>query len=347
MSGVLIERTVVKSLAIMKILGETSKAISPIMRKYLGKNVAKDFLPIVQHQVKSGGKRVRPALTILCCQACGGKMEDALLPAAMIELIHNYSLIMDDIIDHGELRRGLPTVRAKYGDAQALLAGMFHREVLGEIAWDTSQPGELYAIMVNAIKQTIEGERMDILCEQSVRDDGHLVTHRYTKVTPRLYFKIIQKKTAELIKAACVAGAIAARAEGDYRQAVSTYGDKVGLTFQVIDDFLDIFGEKTGKQKGKDIIEHKLNNIVIVYALAEMNPGERSKLEKIIKKTKLDKAELDQAFALLNSTKAKTKVLNVAGNLVKEAKVSLKILPETPARQALEELADFVASRLY
>lgn len=334
-------------MTITQILRDAARAVDPIMLRYLSKGAERDFRPIVAHQVKTGGKRVRPALTLLSCQACGGRLADALLPAAMIELIHNYSLIMDDIIDHGELRRGRPTVRAKYGDTQALLAGMFHREVLGEIAQNSPQPKEMYALLVNAIKQTIEGERMDILCEQSSTDDQYVAKHRYTKVTPELYFKVIKKKTAELIKAACLAGAIAARARESHLEAISTYGERVGLAFQVIDDFLDIFGQETGKQRGKDIIEHKLNNAVIVYALPEMSFKERNRLTRIIEAKELDQAALKQALELLESTGARTKVLRLAKRLVKDAKRSLEALPETSAREHLAELADFIAARLY
>ena len=337
----------VRALTITQVLRETARAVDPIMLRYLSKGAGRGFRPIVAHQVKAGGKRVRPALTLLSCQACGGRLADALLPAATIELIHNYSLIMDDIIDHGELRRGRPTVRAKYGDTQALLAGMFHREVLGEMAQNSPRPKEMYALVVNAIKQTIEGERMDILCEQSGRSDHYIAKHRYTRVTPELYFEVIKKKTAELIKAACLAGAIAARARKPYLEAISTYGEKVGLAFQVIDDFLDIFGQETGKQRGKDIIEHKLNNAVIVYALPVMGFQERNRLMRIVRAKELDQAALKQALGLLEATVARAKVLRLAERLVKDAKRSLESLPETSAREALAELADFIAARLY
>jgi geranylgeranyl diphosphate synthase type I len=334
-------------MVITHLLQEMAKAVDPVMLRYLRKGTAKEFKPIIDYQVQTGGKRVRSALALLSCQACGGKLEGALLPAAMMELTHNYSLIMDDIIDHGELRRGSPTVRAKYSDAQALLAGMFHREVIGEIAYDSSKPKELYALLVNAIKETIEGERLDILCEQSGREDQYMTTHRYTSVTPKLYFNIIKKKTAELIRAACLAGAISANATKAQQEAISTYGEKVGLAFQVIDDFLDIFGERTGKQKGKDIIEHKLNNAVIVYALLEMNPQQRAKLVKLLRTKELGQAQLKQALRLLESTGSRARVLGLAEELVDDAKKSLAVLPKTSAREALVELADFVAARLY
>ncbi|OGD53238.1 hypothetical protein A3K80_04785 [Candidatus Bathyarchaeota archaeon RBG_13_38_9] len=324
-----------------------ARLIDPVMIQYLKNGADRNFVPIVNYQVKTGGKRVRAALTILCCQACKGRIKDALIPAAMIELIHNYSLIMDDIIDHGDLRRGLPTVRAKYGDPQALLAGMFHREIIGEMALDSLQSKEIHALMVNAIKVTIEGERLDILCEQAGRYDQYMLKNRYENMTPKLYFKIIKKKTTELIKAACLAGAISARATKIHRNAIAKYGEKIGLAFQVIDDFLDIFGEKTGKQKGKDIIEHKMNNAVIVYALSDMSQKQRKRFIKILQTKRLTKDKIREAMDLLESTNTKVKVLQLANDLVVDAKKSLKVLPESSAKNDLQELADFVAARLY
>jgi len=331
----------------IKTLRRMARLINPIMVQYLKKGADRNFVPIVNYQVKTGGKRVRAALTILCCQACKGRIKDALIPAAMIELIHNYSLIMDDIIDHGDLRRGLPTVRAKYGDPQALLAGMFHREIIGEMALDSSQPKEIHVLMVNAIKVTIEGERLDILCEQAGRYDQYMLKNRYQNMTPKLYFKIIKKKTTELIKAACLAGAISARATKIHRNAIANYGEKIGLAFQVIDDFLDVFGEKTGKQKGKDIIEHKMNNAVIVYALSDMSQKQRKRFMKILQTKRLTKDKIREAMSLLESTNTKVKVLQLANDLVADAKKRLKSLPESPAKNDLQELADFVAARLY
>jgi len=201
--------------------------------------------------------------------------------------------------------------------------------------------------MVNAIKVTIEGERLDILCEQAGRYDQYMLKNRYQNMTPKLYFKIIKKKTTELIKAACLAGAISARATKIHRNAIANYGEKIGLAFQVIDDFLDVFGEKTGKQKGKDIIEHKMNNAVIVYALSDMSQKQRKRFMKILQTKHLTKDKIREAMSLLESTNTKVKVLQLANDLVADAKKRLKSLPESPAKNDLQELADFVAARLY
>ncbi|HID16787.1 TPA: polyprenyl synthetase family protein, partial [Candidatus Bathyarchaeota archaeon] len=250
----------------MNSLISLGRLVDPIILSYLKEGAEAKFLPILKHQILTGGKRIRAALTILSCEAVGGERERALKPAAVIELIHNYSLIMDDIIDHGEVRRGRLTVRAKYSDAMAILAGMFYREVLDELVDDCPNPERMRGLMVNAIKETIEGERLDILFEQAGREEPYVRKFRYKRVPMRLYFKMIGKKTAALIKAACLAGGLSAEASSEDLETLGEFGWKIGLAFQVIDDFLDIYGEKTGKQKGKDIIEHKLGNAVILFA---------------------------------------------------------------------------------
>ena len=321
--------------------------IDPLMRRLLGNEVHKDFAPVVTYQVEMGGKRVRSALALLSCEAAGAERSKALLPAAMIELIHNYSLIMDDIIDRGIMRRGKPTVLAKYGETMALLAGMHYREVLDEIANECSKPDEMRTIMIDAIESTIEGERLDVLFEQAGRDGLYFRRHHSKTVSMDSYFDMIGKKTATLIRAACIAGAIAAEAQDAVKDSLGSYGWKVGLAFQVVDDYLDIFGEKTGKQRGKDIIEHKLGNAVIVFALEEIEKEKKSRLLRILRTESVNSTLLKSALKILEGTTARQKTYDLGQKLVAEGKKSLEYVVESDARTSLLELANFVGNRLY
>jgi len=334
----------------MSIIGSLSRAgrdVDGVIFQYLKQGASIDFLPVVRHQVEAGGKKVRSALTILSCEATGGDREAALRPAAMIELIHNYSLVADDIIDRGEIRRGLPTVRAKYSDAMALLAAMYYREVLDEIANDCPRSDDMRKLMVKTIKATIEGERLDILFEQAGRDEDYVVKHRCKSVSWDVYFEMIGKKTATLIRASCLAGCLAAGASDDATDALSGYGWKIGLGFQVADDFLDIFGERTGKKKGKDIIEHKLGNAAIISALEELSDSKAKDLLAILRSSRVNASKLKDAMKLIDATSSKTRTYRLAEKLVNEGKAKLKILPESSAKTALVQLADFIATRVY
>jgi geranylgeranyl diphosphate synthase type I len=265
----------------------------------------------------------------------------------MIELIHNYSLVMDDIIDRGVVRRGKPTVLAKYGETMALLAGMHHREALDEVANDCSKPEQMRAIMIDAIKKTIEGERLDILFEQAGRQGAYFTKYRSKNVSMESYLNMIGKKTATLIRAACIAGALAADASEPYQESLAEYGWKVGVAFQVVDDYLDIFGERTGKQRGKDILEHKLGNAVIIFALKELNRNTSSRLIRILRTERVSPSLLRSALKLLEKTEARQKTYELGKKLVTEGKKSLENISESDAKTCLLDLADFVANRLY
>jgi len=334
----------------MSIIGTLSRAgreVDGVILQYLKRGASRGFIPVVRHQVEAGGKRVRSALTILSCEAAGGDRGAALRPAAMIELIHNYSLVADDIIDHGEVRRGEPTVRAKYSDAMALLAAMYYREVLDEIADDCLRSDDMRKLMIETIKATIEGERLDILFEQAGRTEDYMVRERCRSVSWDLYFEMIGKKTATLIRASCSAGCLAANASDDATDALAGYGWKVGMGFQVADDFLDIFGEKTGKEKGKDIIEHKLGNAVVISALEELSDSKAKDLLEILRSSRVNESKLKKALELIDRTGAKTRTYQLARKLANEGKTKLKILPESSAKTALVQLADFIATRVY
>jgi len=321
--------------------------VDRVMFDYLSRGSDADFLPILHHQVMAGGKRVRPAMTCLSCQAVGGELEMAIRPAAVIELIHNYSLIMDDLIDRGDIRRGKPTVRSKFGEAMALLAGMFYREALDELVGDCPNPHSIRALVVRTIKETIEGERLDILMEQAGRADEYLVRSRLTEGSLSLYERLIEKKTATLFSAACEAGGVAAGCGEAGMECLRGYGWKVGLAFQVMDDYLDIFGEGTGKERCKDIVEHKLGNAPVILALNEMEREEAGRFLGILGKDRVGRADVRRALSMIRRTGAERKTREWALRLAEEGKDALRPLPDSEAKGHLLELSDFVVERLY
>ena len=297
---------------IVSTLTSLGQKVDPVMIRYLKKGANRDLIPANIYQINAGGKRVRSALTLLSCKAAGGKISDAILPAAAIELIHNYSLIMDDIIDKGEIRRGIPTVRAKYSDDMALLVGMFYREVIEDIARNCNVPKKIQDLIIYTIKETIEGERLDILFEQIGRPEDYITKHRFKTISYDSYLQLIGKKTATLMRSACQAGTLAARASSQKERSLIDYGWNIGLAFQITDDILDIFGKKTGKEIGKDIIEHKLGNAIIMYAFQGMDTKSKKKFLSILRMTKVDAKSVKKAIELIEKTKAKDKAYKSA-----------------------------------
>ncbi|RLE64548.1 MAG: polyprenyl synthetase family protein [Thermoprotei archaeon] len=331
-------------------LAKIGSLVDPYMEKYLKSNCSKEFEEIALYQVKVGGKRVRPALVILSTQAVGGKIEDALPIAAAVELIHNYSLILDDIIDRGEIRRGEPTVWKKYGLSMAILAAVHYREAIAEAINDSKHPLKLHDLLVKTIKTLVEGERLDILFEQTGRfNEPYVVENRRKVVTLDEYFKMVYAKTGALIEASCRAGGIVADATSDVINALGTYGRNIGIAFQIADDIIDIFGkeEKTGKAQGKDIIEHKMGNIVILLSLDELKSGDKEFLLSLLKKEPISGEELKKAIELIANTSARDRAYEIGEKYLTEALRMLEKLPENDARKDLEELAKFILYRMF
>ena len=184
-------------------LEKTVKLLDPKIKEVLDVDIDKKFWKIINYQIETGGKRHIPALTILSCLCCGGTKTEALYPAAGIEILHNLTLILDDIIDDSVLRRGKPTVWAKYGQSIALCITASYGSALLQAANCSSDPKKISELYAGALKKVmIEGEIMDILFEQSGREnEKYVIENRYKKVTLPDYLDMAGKKTGVLFQA--------------------------------------------------------------------------------------------------------------------------------------------------
>ena len=337
-------------------LNELGKIVEPVMIKFLLKGVHEDFKNLITWQTETGGKRLRPALSLIVAQAFGASLDDpeVLAAAAGIELIHTYSLILDDIIDRGDIRRGKPTVRAKFGDEFAILAGIIHREAVFEAAKATGKnQSAVITLYSDTIRKLVEGERLDILFEQrSERLHEYFQTYRYNTVTHYEYMNMITGKTASLLSAACKVGALVGGASNDELNHVENFGRMVGLAFQIADDYLDIFAvsEEFGKRIYKDIIEQKLGSFVVIQILKELEEEETNLFKKyLIDPTLSDEDRIKQCAPLIDKANVKEIVLKEATKLANEAKLILSNINFKRKEQMiiLEKLAEFSASRAF
>jgi len=319
----------------------------PVILDALSRGAPSEFRPALSYHFEVAGKRMRAAMVVLSCAAAGGRVERAIKPAAVVEMIHNYSLVMDDLIDRGEVRRGRPTVRVVMGDSIALLVAMFYREVLDDLIEDLPANRNVRKVAVKTMKEIIDGERLDLLLEQAGRTDPYLIKNRVSNPTFKTYLDMVGKKTASLFKAAGQIGAYAANAETRIVNALGTYGWKAGLAFQVMDDVLDICGEKTGKQQAKDIIEHKLGNAAILIALRFLSRKDREELKKIVGSERVSTQMLKKARSMVNKTPAERECREIAMKYLEDAKASLSVLKPSPFKDALSDLADQVVARSY
>ena len=325
------------------------RLVDPLIKEILNLSVDENRQRLVNYQVASGGKRLRPALAIASCLACGGEVEDALYPAAGLEILHNCTLIYDDMIDNSSLRRAKSTVWYKFGKSVAQCIGVDYSAAIFQAANRSRYPIEICEIFARTMKTVAEGEILDILFEQRGRDDEkYVVSHRYREVTREDYLQMISQKTASLVQASCEVGAISAGAEEIKIEALKRYGFSLGLAFQITDDILDIFGEEQefGKKIGNDIEASKLGNIVILQALEELGSGGKHKeLSAILSKNNIEDRDIQRAIKVISKTGAKENSLLLQEEYVTKAKSSLHEIPGNKWTELLARMADFVIER--
>ncbi len=326
---------------------KTGRKVDPIIFKALANASSSRFQSPLTYHFRTGGKRMRATLVLLACAACGGRIEDGMNPAALIEMIHNYSLVMDDLIDRGVVRRGKPTVRIKFGDSVSLLIAMLYREALDDLIEKCLSPTKTRMVAVQAMKDIIEGERLDMMFEQAGREDPYLKTQRVLTPSFSLYVEMIGKKTAALFKAASQIGAYSARANIRVVRSLGEFGWKAGLAFQVMDDVLDVCGQETGKQIGKDIIEHKLGNAAILMALRYLPRNQKLEILTTLRSEKVSQATVMRVRRLVMETPAEKDCREISEKYLHQAKSHLSVLEESDYRDGLATLADAIVSRTF
>ena len=283
-----------------------------------------------RYVVQSGGKRVRPIVCLLSHLALGGQdRERAIHIGSAFEIVHNATLIHDDINDGGELRRGRRTLHREYTLTKAIVAGDFMLtrgyKALGNL------PEEAMNVIANAASAMSEGE--------FIQQDFE----RVATVTEEDYFKIINGKTAVLINAAAMAGAFLVTKDHDKLSIIDQYSSKIGLAFQIIDDMLDITGsKKTGKRVGIDMTEGK-PTLPVIYAMQDPEYGDE--VRSLFTDKNISPEEVERSLDLIKRTDSLERCRRKAEELADEAVSIIRKLPESPYRDSLEGLALYIVRR--
>ncbi|MEM2137732.1 MAG: polyprenyl synthetase family protein [Candidatus Anstonellaceae archaeon] len=284
------------------------------------------------------GKLLRPALCTVSCSAVGGKPEDALHAAAAIEMFHNFTLIHDDIEDCSLLRRGKPCMHMKYGVPLALNAGDGLFMMVWKEAMELQHPKKEAALqqLLAGFTQVLEGQAIELGWYNAKKWD----------VTEEDYFRVVEGKTGALIATACEVGGILGSGSAEQRRALSDFGFGIGVGFQIADDVLNIVGDekKYGKEIGGDILEGK-RTLITIRAQAMLSGKEKSRLGWLLRKEKKSRRDVSEIIGLLKDSGAVASAMKTADRRIATAKARLKVLPKTPARQVLYELADYITKR--
>ncbi len=278
---------------------------------------------------RSSGKRLRPALVILAAGAPGESNESTITAGGVVEMIHTATLLHDDVVDASELRRGRPTLNARFGDGPAILMAdyIYSRAITLLVEAELTQVLSLLAWTVH--KMSI-GE----LLQLELKERGPL--------DREAYFQVIYEKTARLIEGSCRSGAILGGRNSAEIEALGTYGRSMGLSFQIVDDILDYQSdeETLGKPVGSDLSEGK-QTLPLLMAYESGDEPTRGKIRELLG----DREALPELVNLVRENGGLEAAMEEARRLGREAQKALETLPKGRVREALEATASFVTQR--
>jgi len=293
------------------------------------------YLPLLK------GKRLRPIMARESCGALGGEMNTAARYGVALEIIHNFTLVHDDIMDEDKTRRGHPTVHEKYDLPTAINAGdgLFARafEILAGLEIDAGIKVRLVDRVARMSRGIVEGQQMDMNFEGCAID---------RTITQEHYLVMIEKKTALMFMNAAAGGAIIAGADEETVRSMEEYGRLIGIGFQICDDILDVKGDhkKLGKRVGSDIVKGK-RTIMVIHALENASPADLHKVCNVLGNMDASEESIREAVDVLDRTGSIAYAEKMAWGFADRARGLLASLPENEHSKALDEMIDFMILR--
>ncbi len=286
----------------------------------------------VEHLIGGGGKRLRPALVLLSARICGAAREKTLFAAAAVEMLHTATLIHDDLIDGSLLRRGMETLNARWSPGATVLTGDY---VFAHAAYLVSQADSIRLMGRFA-------ETLMVICNGEIRQ---MFREQPARIARQEYEQRIYAKTGSLIGLSAEAGAILGDASEQETQALRTYGERLGLAFQVVDDVLDFVAdeERLGKPVGSDLRQGLLTLPMLLFL--EMEPNHP--LAKRVTAPPIPSSIVTAAVQAVAASPAIDQALDVARDYSEQAVAALDNLPPSPYRVALSDLAEFTVRRQF
>ena len=288
---------------------------------------------IMKYILKQKGKKIRPVIVLLSAKLSGEINERTYTAATLVELLHTATLIHDDVVDEAKTRRGLASINAVWKNKAAVLIGDY---LLSQGLLISLNNGECEFLKTTseAVKNMSEGELLQI---QKARNFD---------ATEETYFKVIKGKTASLIKTCCKLGALSVTKDKDKIEALASFGENLGVAFQLRDDILDYAGRKSllGKSTGNDLKEKKFT-LPLLYSLREAPKKRSSEIMKLIKSDSTKKFK--EVYEFVSEYGGMEYAVSKTEEYCNTAKNLLSIFPESEPKESLFELLAFVSSREY
>ncbi|MGI9406907.1 MAG: polyprenyl synthetase family protein [Hyphomicrobiaceae bacterium] len=289
---------------------------------------------LARHLIDSGGKRLRPMMTIAAAQLCGYQGDGHIKLAASVEFMHTATLLHDDVVDDSDLRRGRKTARILWGNEASVLVGDF---LLGQAFRMMVDVGSLHAldILSTAASVIAEGEVMQLAASKNM------------ETTEDEYLTVIEAKTAALFAAAGEVGAAIAQRPKNEISALRSYGRNLGVAFQLIDDALDYAGDQVnlGKSIGDDFREGKIT-LPVVLSYRRGNDEEREFWKRTLQQGYIRDGDLDHAIDLMTTHGAIDDTVKRARHYGSIARDALAIFPDVPQKTALLDVVSFCINRV-
>ena len=292
------------------------------------------LIPLIgKHITLSGGKRFRPAVLLLSAEACGYTGPRRIVMSVVTEYMHTATLLHDDVVDGGVMRRGKPAANVVFGNSASILVGDFLFARASELM---TADGDLdvLGIYARTLVSLSEGEVLQLMKSAD------------PAITEKEYLRVVYHKTASLIAAASETGSVLAGVSGPVRQRMYEYGKAVGIAFQLVDDILDYTGseQELGKRPHQDLREGKLT-LPLIHALRQAKEADRAKARKILAGGVPSTREVSFLVGLVRENGGIDYTARRARFYVRRGKSLLSELPDSTARTALLTLSDYIVSR--
>jgi octaprenyl-diphosphate synthase len=283
------------------------------------------------HLFQMQGKMFRPTLLLLAEEATGGRDQRTTVLGAVVELIHLATLVHDDSVDHSVLRRGMPTINSLFSHQVSVIMGdyLYSRAVIELVRLDDLEPLRVLSRVTN---------------EMTVGEMRQLLAHEPLEFSEEQYDLLIRAKTASLVSGACEIGAL--RAAPEEREALRSFGEALGMAFQIVDDLLDYTEDAsvTGKPFGSDLREHKVT-LPLLAALPRMEDAERRQVARLLQTPEPGDSQIADVILAVGRAGGLEYARERALRLAQQAEVELDLLSPSAARDALRASITYVIDR--
>lgn len=286
---------------------------------------------IMSYIVKRKGKQMRPMFVFLSAGTCGSISESTFRGASLIELLHTATLVHDDVVDDANYRRGFFSVNALWKNKIAVLVGDFLLS-RGLMLSVEHKEFDLLAIVTNAVREMSEGELMQM--EKARRLD----------ITEEVYYDIIRQKTASLIASCCAVGASSSGADAATVERMRSFGEKIGMAFQIKDDLFDYGDEEIGKPVGIDIKEKKMT-LPLIHALSNASWLEKRKIISIVKNQSDKPKKVREVIEFVKRSGGIEYAQSAMNKFHQEALLMLDDLASSSYKNSLKQLVQFTIDR--